>query len=43
MMDRSKNECNGQEAQGKKKKVIVKVSFRLLLEAMCVFEVLECT
>jgi hypothetical protein len=44
MVGRSKNECNGREAQGwKKNELIVKTCFPLLSEVVCVFEVLECT
>ncbi len=43
MAGRSKNECNGREAQGRKKRSNRQILFHLLLEAMSVFRVLKCT
>ncbi len=41
MTGRWKNECDKQDVQGWEKKVIVESSLHLLLEVVCVFEVLE--
>ena len=43
MASRQKNECNGQDVQGQKKGVIVEGSLCLLIEIMCIFEVIEFT